>query len=88
MDKTRNNLKSPTLPYRRLIVKLGTSLLTGGRDHVDQDMMSNLVAQMARLQEQGVEQVKFQAAELQRRGMDQRLTLLDVQTQAARAVQR
>ena len=51
----RPNLNTPTLPYRRIVVKLGTSLLTGGSDQLNQDMMSKLVAQMARLHKQGLE---------------------------------
>jgi len=38
-----------------MVVKLGTSLLTGGSDRLDQDMMSRLVDQVARLHQQGVE---------------------------------
>ncbi len=38
-----------------MVVKLGTSLLTGGSDHLDRDMMSRLVNQVARLYQQGVE---------------------------------
>jgi len=38
-----------------MVVKLGTSLLTGGSDHLDRDMMSRLVNQVARLHQQGVE---------------------------------
>jgi len=37
------------------VVKLGTSLLTGGSDQLNQDIMSKLVAQMARLHKQGLE---------------------------------
>ncbi|UCD09719.1 MAG: glutamate 5-kinase [Dehalococcoidales bacterium] len=42
-------------PYNRIIVKLGTSLLTGGTDHLDREIMSELVNQMAKLHGQGVE---------------------------------
>jgi glutamate 5-kinase len=45
------------LPYHRIVVKLGTSLLTGGRDHLDEAVMSSLVRQIARLHEQGLELV-------------------------------
>jgi glutamate 5-kinase len=48
-------VKSPTLIYRRIVVKLGTSLLTGGGNRLDRDVMSNLAAQIARLQERGAE---------------------------------
>jgi glutamate 5-kinase len=37
------------------VVKFGTSLLTGGSDHLNQDMMSRLVAQVAQLHQQGLE---------------------------------
>ena len=47
--------KKSNLPYRRIVVKLGTSLLTGGTDHLDEDMMSHLVAQVAQLHRQGLE---------------------------------
>jgi glutamate 5-kinase len=48
------NAKSP-LPYHRIVTKLGTSLLTGGSDHLNQDIMSSLVAQVAQLHQQGLE---------------------------------
>ncbi len=44
-----------TSPYHRIVVKLGTSLLTGGSDHLNQDIMSSLVAQVAQLHRQGLE---------------------------------
>ena len=53
MTKIRN--KKPNLPYQRIVAKFGTSLLTGGSDHLNQDIMSNLVAQVARLHQQGLE---------------------------------
>ncbi len=58
MAKTKSkeaNLKSPTLSYHRIIVKLGTSLLTGGTNQLNQDIMSSLVAQVASLHKQGLE---------------------------------
>ncbi len=48
------NVKSP-LPYRRIVAKFGTSLLTGGSDHLNQDIMSSLVGQVAQLHKQGLE---------------------------------
>ena len=51
----KTNAKSGKLCYQRIVVKLGTSLLTGGSDHLDQDMMSRLVDQVARLHKQGAE---------------------------------
>ncbi len=57
MSRNGNKSKSPGLPYHRIVVKFGTSLLTGGSDHLDQDIMSGLVAQVARLHEQGLEAI-------------------------------
>jgi glutamate 5-kinase len=42
-------------PYRRVIVKFGTNLLTAGTDRLDLEVMSALVGQIARLMGQGVE---------------------------------
>ena len=42
-------------PYHRVVVKFGTSLLTGGSDRLDQDIMSSLVGQVAQLRKQGRE---------------------------------
>jgi len=42
-------------PYRRLVVKLGTNLLTAGTDRLDLDVMAALVGQIARLHQQGLE---------------------------------
>ena len=47
--------KSKVQSCRRMVVKLGTSLLTGGSDHLDRAVMSRLVEQVARLHKQGVE---------------------------------
>jgi len=49
------NLKSNEPSCHRMVVKLGTSLLTGGSDHLDRDMMSRLVDQVARLHQRGLE---------------------------------
>ena len=57
MSRTGNKLKSPGLPYHRIVVKFGTSLLTGGSDRLNQDIISNLVTQVARLHEQGLEPI-------------------------------
>ncbi len=48
-------VKAGNLPYHRIAVKFGTSLLTGGSDHLNQEVMSSLVAQVARLHRQGLE---------------------------------
>jgi len=37
------------------VAKFGTSLLTGGSDHLNQEIMSNLVTQVAQLHKQGLE---------------------------------
>ncbi len=58
MGKSRNrkaNLNPPTLPYHRIVVKFGTSLLTGGTDHLNEDIMSHLVTQVAQLHQQRLE---------------------------------
>lgn len=49
-----NKKKSGQL-YRRIIVKLGTSLLTGGTDCLDRVIMSGLVRQMTKLHGEGIE---------------------------------
>jgi len=41
--------------YHRIVAKFGTGLLTGGSDHLNQDIMSSLVAQVAQLHHQGLE---------------------------------
>jgi len=51
----KSNLNSSTAPYRRIVAKFGTSLLTGGSDRLNQDIMSSLVAQVAQLHRQGRE---------------------------------
>jgi glutamate 5-kinase len=43
------------MSYRRIVAKFGTSLLTSGTDHPDLQVMSSLVAQIARLHRQGKE---------------------------------
>jgi len=42
-------------PYRRVVAKFGTNVLTGGTDRLDLDVMSALASQVARLHKQGVE---------------------------------
>jgi glutamate 5-kinase len=41
--------------YNRIVAKFGTKLLTGDSDHLDQEVMSRLVAQVAQLHQQGRE---------------------------------
>ncbi len=48
---------SSPIKYRRIVVKLGTSLLTGGGDQLNLEVMGMLAAQIARLLEQGAEVV-------------------------------
>ncbi|MFC2045437.1 glutamate 5-kinase [Chloroflexota bacterium] len=43
--------------YKRIVVKFGTSLLTGGSEHLNQDMVSSLVAQVAGVHKRGLELV-------------------------------
>ncbi len=43
------------LAYRRVVIKFGTRLLTGGSDHLDQETMSRLTEQVARLHGMGAE---------------------------------
>jgi glutamate 5-kinase len=43
------------MAYRRIVAKFGTSLLTGGSDRLERDIMSRLVAQVAQLHKQGLE---------------------------------
>ncbi|MED5428731.1 MAG: glutamate 5-kinase, partial [Chloroflexota bacterium] len=43
--------------YRRIIVKAGTNILTGGRDELDETFIKNLVSQIARLSADGREMV-------------------------------
>jgi len=44
-----------SLPYKRIVVKLGTGLLTGGGECLDTDIMSSLAAQVAGLHRRGLE---------------------------------
>jgi glutamate 5-kinase len=57
MIRTGSKSNSPGLPYRRIVVKFGTRLLTGGSDRLNQEIMSNLVAQVAQLHGQGLEPI-------------------------------
>ncbi len=55
MNKNGNKEKSAGLAYRRIVVKLGTHLLTGGGSHLDQEVMADLARQIAYLHGQGAE---------------------------------
>jgi len=50
-------MDTKSLAYKRIVLKFGTSLLTGGSDHLDVEIMSKLVAQVADIHEQGAEVV-------------------------------
>ena len=43
------------MPYRRIVIKLGTNLLTGGGNCLDEAMMASLAEQAARLHALGAE---------------------------------
>ena len=55
MDKDRDRKSNLSSSYHRIVVKFGTSLLTGGGDCLDQGIMSSLVNQVAQLHQQGLE---------------------------------
>jgi glutamate 5-kinase len=48
-------LNTPELAYRRLVVKVGTHLLTGGGTHLNHAVMADLTRQIAHLHGQGAE---------------------------------
>ena len=45
----------PGLRFRRIVVKLGTHLLTGGTRHLDEKTMSGLISQISSLHQKGAE---------------------------------
>ena len=49
--------KSSELRYKRIVVKMGTRLLTGGRQNLNMAVMTELAAQVAQLHEQGAETI-------------------------------
>ena len=53
--KSEQTRSGKDLPYHRIVAKFGTSLLTGGSDHLNQEIVSRLVDQVARLHKQGLE---------------------------------
>lgn len=55
MDNVKDRKPADGLPYHRIVIKLGTSLLTGGTEHLDMAIMSNLANQVAQLHRQGLE---------------------------------
>ena len=50
-----NAKSTKKIPCHRIVIKLGTSLLTGGTDKLDMDVMSDLAYQVAEIHEQGFE---------------------------------
>ena len=48
-------LKTSEIQYKRIVVKLGTRLLTGGKRNLNLAVMANLVTQVAQLHQNGVE---------------------------------
>lgn len=56
MSNENNHLAAPNASkYSRIVVKAGTALLNGGTDHLDLQVMSNLVNQIAQLHSGGYE---------------------------------
>jgi len=55
MVKERDTTAKTRLQYRRIVVKFGTSLLTGGDNYLNPDIMSRLVGQVAELHSRGAE---------------------------------
>ncbi len=51
----QNSAMVSSLPYHRIVVKFGTSLLTGGSDHINPTIMANLVEQVSRLHYRGAQ---------------------------------
>ncbi|MFH1003737.1 MAG: glutamate 5-kinase [Chloroflexota bacterium] len=51
----KSDIPRPAYPYRRVVAKLGTNLLTGHRQQLDQSLVSRLASQIARLHHQGLE---------------------------------
>ncbi|MDD4877338.1 MAG: glutamate 5-kinase [Dehalococcoidales bacterium] len=54
-NQKNSKVNSPKFPYQRIVVKLGTSLITGGSSHLDENVMSDLMAQIAELNHKGLE---------------------------------
>ncbi len=50
-------MSSKSLPYKRIVVKFGTNLLTAGSNRLEKDIMSRLSSQVASLHHQGLELV-------------------------------
>jgi len=54
-SRVKEMATSKAIPYKRIVVKFGTSLLTGGAKSLDPAMMARLVNQVARLHQSGRE---------------------------------
>jgi glutamate 5-kinase len=50
-----SNAKSPKLKYKRIVAKFGTNVLTAGSSELEPKTMADLVGQVAKLHEEGVE---------------------------------
>ncbi len=57
MKKTTGSSAQQVLPYRRIVIKLGTTLLTAGTPKLSEIRMTSLVAQVAELKGRGAEVV-------------------------------
>jgi glutamate 5-kinase len=56
MSKSSGKTAKTGLPYRRIVVKLGTRLLTGGsKQHLDMEVMVGITSQIAKLHEKGAQ---------------------------------
>ncbi len=51
----KHKKSNSSLPYLRIVAKFGTSLVTGGTNNLDENILSRLVAQIAQLHRQGLE---------------------------------
>ncbi len=57
MKKTTDSSAQQVLPYRRIVIKLGTTLLTAGTPKLSESRMTSLVGQVAELKGRGAEVV-------------------------------
>lgn len=63
MSEIRDSSKRPihstegaaNTPYRRIVSKAGTNVLTGGTEHLDKSMITQLASQVVELHQQGVQ---------------------------------
>ena len=55
VTETQSPAQWPKLPFRRAVIKLGTTLLTAGTDRLNLEMMASLVGQIAKLHNEGKE---------------------------------